>query len=301
MTFQPVAFVNALNYGAEDVRHLSYLASGGQTGVATAASLKVSATSTPSGNVVVNAGVATIVGSGLVESYIVTNDQAVTVPVAPNNSSGTVYRNVIFSVRDPQMAGMPALSGPSDIAGDLQVVSTLPVDRPYIWLARITLPPTTGTITNAMIENRRAMSHRRTVTQTFIHIPTYTNSIGTTYEQIAGAAPTFFCPPGMTHANVIVSVEGMEQVKAGYVRLMATPTINGQRADLTQEVAVTKNGPVQRHGFTAMGAFKLRPEWVGTTVTLGLRGYVAAGDGVTFETDVESMVAFQVEFYEDVS
>lgn len=300
MTFQAVSFVNDLDYGAEDVRHLSYLASMGQTGTATADSLRVTATATPSTSVIVNAGVATIRGTSLVSSYVVTNDQAVTLPVPANNGSGVLRRTVIYSVRDPQMAGMPQLSGPNDTAGDLQVVTSLPTDRPYIILADINFPANTGTVTNAMITDRRAMALTRSVTRSFIHYPSYTNPIGTTYEQIAGAAPTFYCPPGMTHANIIVVAEGVEQVKAGYVRMMCTPTLNGMRANLSQEVAVTRSGPIQRHSFTAMGAFKLPAGVAGTNVTIGLRGYVAAGQAGMLETDPESCMLFQVEFFESV-
>ena len=300
MTFQAVSFVDGLRYQADDVRHLSYLASLGQTGVATADSLRVAATPTPSGNVIVYAGVATVVGAGLVESYIVTNDQAVTLAIPPNNTPSLVYRNVIFSIRDPQKAGMPALSGPTDIAGDLQVVGALPTDRPFIWLAHIPLPAHTGTVTQAMIANRRQMPQNRSVTRTYIHFPTSTRPIPASYTQVGGAGPTFFCPPGMTHANVLVSVEGLEQTIAGYHRLMVTPTLNGVRSSLSQEVAVTRNGPVQRHGFTAMGSFKLEPGWAGTEITAGLRGHIAAGTADAFEVDTESTMCFQVEFYEDV-
>lgn len=301
MTFQAVSFINGLAYGAEDPRHLINLASSGQTGVATSSSLKVTATRTPSGNVIVNAGVATVVGNGLVESYLVTNDQAVTLAVPPNNTTGTVYRNVIFSVRDPQMAGMPQLSGPGDIGGDLRVVGTLPTDRPYIWLAQIPLGPNSGTVTNDIIRNKRIMPIPRSVTRTAIAFPTTKVSIGTAYSQVGNVAAPVFCPTGMTHANVITSVEGMEQVTTGYQRLMVTPTINGQRASLSQEVAITRNSPtVQRHGFTAMGSFKLDPAWVGTEVTLGLRGHIAAGNAGAYEVDNQSTLSFLVEFYEDV-
>lgn len=299
MTFKAVSFVDGLRYQAQSVRNLSFLAANGTTGVATPDSLKVTATATPSGSVIVYAGTASVVGyNNRAEAYIVTNDQAVTLPIPANNTASTVYRNVIFSIRDPQFAGMPALSGPTDIAGDLQVVGTLPTDRPYLRLAHIPLPANTATVTNAMIANQRQLAMPRSYTRTYVHIPSYINPIGVEYEQIAGAQPSFYCPPWATNANVLVSVEGMEQTIAGYHRLMTCPTINGTRANLTQEVAVTKNGPVQRHGFTSIGSFTVPDSWRATEVAVGLRGGIKAGSANAFQIDTESTIAFQVEFYE---
>lgn len=298
MTFQAVAFIDGLSYPAEAVRRLVYAATGGTTGVLGADSFRVTAGSTPGAFVNVSAGVGAVVGGGSVQSYLVTNDQLVQLAVPANNSSTPITRYVVFSIRDPQYAGMPALSGPSDIAGDLQVVSVLPSNRPYLRLATLTIPGNTGTITNSMVTNDLSLSAPRTRPDSFVHLPTATYTLGTTYQQWGGFAIPFHCPMWANRADVLITVEGMEQKVAGYIRAHIKPTINGVSADMSQEVTITRNGPIQRHSFSAMGSFSIPSNWRDTTVQVGMRAYIGAGPSGAFEIDSESAVMAQILFSE---
>ena len=299
MTFQAVAFIDGLSYPAEAVRRLVYAATGGQTGALSAKSFVVSAGSTPGPFVNVNAGVGAIEATGaLMQSYLVTNDQLVQLPVSANNSSGAVTRYVVYSVRDPQMAGMPALSGPSDTAGNLEVLSSLPSNKPYYHMATLNIPANTSVITAGMITQIGKLSRPRSSVDSFVHLPTTTYSLGTAYQQWGGFAIPFYCPEWATHANVVLAVEGMEQVNAGYCRAMLKPTLDGVSAQLTAEVAVTRNGPVQRHGFTIGGQFAITDAQRGQNITVGMRGYIAAGTAGTYQIDVESCVVAQIFFTE---
>ena len=299
MTFQAVAFIDGLSYPAEAVRRLVYAATGGQTGALSGRSLTVSAGSTPGAFVNVNAGAAAIeAAEGLLQSYLVTNDQLVQLPVPANTGGSSVTRYIVYSVRDPQMAGMPPLSGPTDKAGDLQVLSALPTNKPYLHLATLVIPGNTSVITSGMITNAMKLSRPRSSVDSYVHLPTATYPLGTAYQQWSGMAVPFFCPDWATHANVVITVEGMEQVTAGYCRAMLKPTLDGVSAQLTAEVAVTRNGPIQRHGFTVGGMFAITDAQRNNTVTVGLRGQIAAGASGTYQIDVESCVISQIFFTE---
>ena len=158
---------------AEQIRRLTWLASGGDWGLATPDSLKVTATSPPSARVQVSVGSAVLRNGSAydskpfpdaspAQSYLVTAPLPLSVPVPPNTGATPVTRYVTVTARDPQYAGMGQVDQTrQDDYVDVAAGLAVPTDRPSLVLATIVVPPNTGTITDAMITRQARILNPR--------------------------------------------------------------------------------------------------------------------------------------------
>lgn len=161
-------------HSSEVARALAYSATQGATGVVGGGSLKVTANSTPNNTVKVAPGVAPVVSNypgHFGQSYILRNATATSVTIAPTSSAGGRTDAIIIRVDDAGLVGQT----PADVNAydytKIQVVQGVPsgtkynsdlsLTFPFVLLAKITIPASTSTITNAMITDLREVVNPR--------------------------------------------------------------------------------------------------------------------------------------------
>ncbi|GAA1323758.1 hypothetical protein ACFSWE_09585 [Leucobacter albus] len=168
MAVDPVPwFIQApAEHSAEVARTLAYQAIGGKEGLARAGDLIVRALPVPGGAVQVLPGAAGILNRGSGgggQAYVGRVGAAVTVPIAATGSGGGRSDLIVFRVDDPQYGGQTPdspVEGPYirlDVVSGVNVSVTRVQDVPgheadsAVTLARVDLPASTGTVTDAMV------------------------------------------------------------------------------------------------------------------------------------------------------
>lgn len=202
---------------AEQIRRLTWMASGGDWGLATPDSLKVTATSPPSATVQI------AVGSGVMrngdaydskpfpdaapaQSYMITAPLPITVQVPPNLSAGTITRYLVATARDPQYAGQGAVDATyADDYVDVAVVQSVPTDRPRLLLATLTIPANTGTITDAMISRQTRLLNPRSSRSVDVWSPSGTLRSIAAFGPDAAGSDIWYTFPFYAHGFTVPS------------------------------------------------------------------------------------------------
>lgn len=147
-------------------------ATSGAEGVVGAGDLVVTATSTPGGNVLVGGGACVIAGKegAFQGSYFGYNVGAESVPITATGGSGGRSDLIVARVEDPTVAGTPWTHDPATdsliyarvIEGVDPATTKAPTSESSIALARIDIPVSTSTITQAMIHDLRGADDNTT-------------------------------------------------------------------------------------------------------------------------------------------
>ncbi|MER6860712.1 hypothetical protein, partial [Streptomyces pilosus] len=193
-----------------------------QQGVTTGLDLRVTALSTPGAGVQVSDGSATIAGkvSPIQGHYNAYNIGLDTVPISA--TGGTPRSDMlILRVEDPEYEGT-RVPGVDPIAF-WQVVpnvsssaTTVPAGYSAIPLARIDIPASTATITNAMITDLRQVTNPR---RERVLYPYYAQN---PLVEISGTSETWKTFPNVTMANIAIpswAATGKVVFTAGGIRL----------------------------------------------------------------------------------
>lgn len=184
MALDPVPYMvgNGAEHSVEIMRSLAYASTSGAEGIVTLTDLRVQALATPGTSIRVSPGSALIrnrYSGGAGQSYALRNATETTVPVTATTSAGGRTDLVVARVLDPQYEGnAPADSNAFDYSR-LQVIQGVPSNTktardlgltyPAIALARITIPASTATITNAMITDLRQVAIPRVERRLFAY------------------------------------------------------------------------------------------------------------------------------------
>ncbi len=146
---------------------LAWAATNGSNGVVQATDLAVTALPVPDGAVNVAPGGALMVnrfgGRAQAQTYVTANDATIQVAIPPtSNTARTDY--LILRVDDWHFDSSQQPDNPLDATYcSLQRVTSLTgIAYPYVPLAKITIPASTGTITPAMISDLRQVANPRT-------------------------------------------------------------------------------------------------------------------------------------------
>lgn len=181
MPLDPVPYFTGggAQHSPEVMRTLAYAATGGKRGTVAPGDVKVRATSTPGGTVTVSTGAVVIPSrnaTGANQSYIARMNTAETVAISPTTSSGPRRDLVVIQIEDPWVSGEPWQAPTTPATGPYvftRVISNVPAGttdlnqvsgyegRTAITLARIDIPASTGTITDAMITDLRRVANPR--------------------------------------------------------------------------------------------------------------------------------------------
>lgn len=238
MAFDPVPWFTGggAEHSPEVARTLAFAATSGSEGIVTPTDLKVTATATPSGNVQVATGAVIIpsrAASAANQSYVGRVNTADTVAIAPTSSSGGRTDLIVAQVEDPFVSGEPWQT-PSDPATGpyifTRVISNVPAGttrlqdvsgyagRTAVTLARVTIPASTATITQAMITDLRKVARprrQRAIQQAAItgsnwNLSATSNSPAPQDSQVS--ALTVDIPSWATYVNISVDVVGLVAV-----------------------------------------------------------------------------------------
>lgn len=151
--------------GAENSVELArvgnYAATSGATGIIEPTDLKVTALPVPDGAVRVRKGTGVIKSTytGVFgQSYAVQEDSYTDVPVSATGSSGAAVKYVYILIEDTQYNGQQPEDVKTGPYNFYRVTTSLPSNKPYLLLAKINQPASTGAITNTMIEDMREVA-----------------------------------------------------------------------------------------------------------------------------------------------
>ncbi|MDK8345424.1 hypothetical protein QP868_02295 [Brevibacterium sp. UMB1308A] len=164
----PWAIGGGADNPVEGARMSTFGATGGARGVLGATDMRVTALPVPGTAVRVHMGggvtpndylPAPAYGS---QSYVVREESSTDVPVPATGSAGGATRYLIVRITDPQYGGQAPSNVEDGPYNDYALVSKLTgLGYPFIPLAKITQPASTGTITNSMITDIREVANPR--------------------------------------------------------------------------------------------------------------------------------------------
>lgn len=300
-------------HSPEIARLLAHAAVGGAEGVVGYSDLKVTATPTPGSQVRVAPG------AGLVrnrysgapsQTYVVRNTASHNRAIAATGSGGMRRDLVVARVGDPQYAGQPPANPAQHAYVDTHVITGVPAGTtsaaqlnlgyPAIALARIDIPASTATITNAMIVDLRKVANPKRERRMHVMAPVVSHNMpaGSFARWPNVAALNVEVPEWATRVDVLWHLGGL--------RPMGT-TQNDHEADIMarfggqngEQIKVGfEAGNMGRQNFVCASLFTV-PEAQRGTVQLiehtGLRGAVGGG---YFQSDYKSICVLDWEFTE---
>lgn len=305
MPLYPVPILtDGATHSAEQFRAMVQDLARGAEGITQGTDLKVTQLGTPGASVQVASGSGVVRGraNAFQGSYAVRNQGTDTVSIA---STGGSPRSdmLILRVEDPQYEG--SLNPAVDNINYFQIISnvsssatTIPDGRTGIPLARIDIPASTSTITNAMIKDIRQVANPRRDRQLLTFSPAGTstsisNSNGTFAYFSTAPGWNIVIPAWATVVRVRVDIAQIKYSVAAFIgQLRATfgasltlqPVIlDDNQTAIRRAVAVvadTLTIPDAYRGTTQL----LRPQATGTT---GNTGAVAVDGSSTLIADIE--------------
>jgi len=305
--YQVPILVNGATHSAEQFRAMVQDLARGAEGITAGTDLKVTQLGTPGSGVQVASGSGVVRGryNAFQGSYAVRNQGAATVNVAATGGTGRSDM-LILRVEDPQYEG--TLDPEVDNINYFQIISgvsssatTIPDGRTGIPLARIDIPASTSTITNAMIKDIRVIANprreARLLTQSPATASTAITGSSLVYSYFSTAAGwSIPIPSWASTARVKIDVAGL--------RLLVNPFYGVLRAtfgaSLTLQATTlddNQSGTRRINSFIA-DTLTIPDAYRGTTQLLRLQGAGATGNTGQMQVDAAAMLAAQVEFEE---
>lgn len=308
-------------HSPEIARVLAYAAFGGAEGIVGPGDLVVKEQAVPDGTVQVLPGACSILNRASAQeyqAYVGRLPSADTVSISPTDATGGRSDLIVARIEDPWLAGEPWADPVDPTTGPYvftRVIPNVPAGTTSlqevnpgesgIALARIDLPASTGTVTQALITDVRALPRARRESRLYVHNQASAdNLLGTTWENWPGeAAFDVEVPEWAVRVQIAGTFAGFK---------VSEPNGNGGnvlgdfRASLgsltTQVTRFNYSSPPRlgKHdaGMTAVGDDLLVPESMrGTVQTLRPQGQKRSGASDLY-TDADQVTFFQVEFYE---
>lgn len=310
-------------HSPEVARLLAYAATSGAEGIVNTGDLKVSATPTPSSKVVVGPGAGLIINraaGGNQQTYIGRNASDDQVSVGAQGSGSTRYDLVVARIEDPFMAGEPwndpadAKIGPYIFSrvipnvGQANIASHWAAKQYLINsgysaepLAGITIPPSTATITNAMIKDLREVANPRRQREVRVVLPSDTRfsvPSGNGRVWFPFVNETVACPDWATRARLVVTASSLlfdTGVYQGRIRAeygwngTAVTSLNTDEAGLDSPAARNRQTIMMAGDLAIPTEFRGKTHFVrtGTLTNGGITGRVVADDWTTITVDIE--------------
>ncbi|MFH9236027.1 hypothetical protein [Streptomyces globisporus] len=306
--YQVPILVNGATHSAEQFRAMVQDLARGAEGITAGTDLKVTQLGTPGTSVQVASGSGVVRGkvNAFQGSYAVRNQGAATVPIA---STGGSPRSdmLILRVEDPQYEG--TLNPEVDDINYFQVISnvsssatTIPDGRTGIPLARIDIPASTSTITNAMIVDIRKIANPRkeSVLRTQSPASQSTAITGTAYSYAyfsTAAGWNLTVPSWASIVRIRVDVAGLRITTGnlyGVVRAMFGTDLS------TQPTVIDDNqgAVVRRLPTLAADTLTIPDNYRGTTRLLRAQGAGGPGNAAQIYADASTTFVAQLEFEE---
>lgn len=318
MALLPAFAVDGGRVPAEMLRMQLWASTAGATGVVKSTDLKVLPLSVPGGAVSIRAGGAIMPSlyssTSTTQSYAVVNDASATLDIPPTGSASGRVDYIILRVDDWHHD--PASQQPSDplnatYARFIRATNTN-LTYPGVVLAKITIPPSTGTITADMITDLREVAVPRT--KRVVRVNPQSTSTTETLT-VTGVDGEYFPNIGGTQKVDFPSWAPWVTIRADWLGMWQTAgsTCNvwvefgdwtGSRFEVrTEKFAVNtpNTGTDMRANAVAVGRVWIPPKYRGRNdVTVQMKAQKTAG---TTKIDSMSGVALEMVFdeYADTS
>ncbi|MFC8207930.1 hypothetical protein [[Kitasatospora] papulosa] len=305
--YQVPILVNGATHSAEQFRAMVQDLARGAEGITAGTDLKVTQLSTPGSGVQVASGSGVVRGryNAFQGSYAVRNQGAATVDVAATGGSPRSDM-LILRVEDPQYEGN--LDPEVDNVNYFQIISgvsssatAIPDGRTGIPLARIDIPASTSTITNAMIKDIRTIANPRRESRLL------TQSPATASTAITGSALSYSYFSTAAGWNIAIpswASTVRAKIDVAGLRLLVNPFYGVLRAtfgaSLTLQATTLDDNQSGTRRISSLVADTLTiPDaYRGTTQLLRLQGAGATGNTGQMQVDAAAMLVAQVEFEE---
>ncbi|MBC9000510.1 hypothetical protein [Micromonospora aurantiaca (nom. illeg.)] len=302
-------------HSAEVARMLAFVAFRGNEGVVGPDDLKVKALAVPGAGVTVDPGACSILcraAGQLHQAYAGRCATQDTAGIAATGAGAGRSDLVIARVEDPWLAGEP-WSDPADPAvgpyiNTVVIPGVPPTTRRLtdlglgfsgIALARVDIPPSTATVTQAMIADLRRIANPRRERDLVVKFPGGDNNIsGTAYGVWPAASQiSVEVPAWATHVRVNITLQGIEHIPGA-----STPTVAGLKtvyngSDYSSENGILVETVAGRGYYSVAGEHAIPAAHRGTTRTLAAAGVRSGGSG-TFQADYQSIITIDYEFVE---
>ncbi|MEU0837090.1 hypothetical protein [Streptomyces sp. NPDC005969] len=300
--------VNGATHSAEQFRAMVQDLARGAEGITQGVDLKVSQLSTPGASVQVGDGSGVVRGrvNAFQGTYSVRNQGAATVPIAATGASGRSDM-LILRVEDPQYEG--SLNPAVDQINYFQVISgvsssatTIPDGRTGIPLARIDIPASTSTITNAMIKDIRVVANPRRESRLLTQSPATASadisgsSLAYSYFTTA-AGWNIAVPPWATTVRIRVDIAGLRLTVAN-LYAVARATFGASLIVQATTLDDNQGTGTRRINTVVADTLTIPDNYRGTTQLLRAQGAGATGNTGKMNIDAATTLVAQVEFEE---
>jgi hypothetical protein len=298
---------NGATHPAQQFRMLVRDLARGAEGITEGDDLKVTQRSTPGAGVTVGDGSGVIQGrvNAFQGHYSVCNTGAVNVDIAATGGSGRSDM-VILRVEDPEYEG--SLDPTVDQVDYFQVISNvsssataIPDGRTGIPLARIDIPSSTSTITDAMITDLRQVANPRRQRTLLTQSPA---SLSTDIGGTSGTYSNFSTAAGWPVAIPSWATKAVLSLSVGQIRYNTAVYFGGLRATFgasltVQSVNLDDNQSNVRRGTIVLGDTLTIPSaYRGTTQTLRFQACGFAGNSGKVGVDASTTLIADIEFIE---
>ncbi|MCX5000983.1 hypothetical protein [Streptomyces longwoodensis] len=300
---------NGATHSAEQFRALVKDLARGSEGITAGTDLKVTQLSTPGGGVQIAEGSGIVLGrvSAFQGAYACRNQGSATVSIAATGAGTGRSDMIILRVEDKEYEGN--IDPATGQVNYFQVISnvsgsatSIPDGRTGIPLARIDIPSSTSTITNAMITDLRKIANPRRERSQVIHSPTGTsaaitnsNSVWQTFSTEPGV--TVAVPSWASKAIISIDIAQLRYTTAQFIGLLratfgSSLTLQSVILDDNQ-TAVRRVSTFVSDTLTIPDTYRgtsqlLRPQATGTT---GNTGNVSVDASTTLRYDIEFLEA----------
>ncbi|MDX3343499.1 hypothetical protein PV409_36680 [Streptomyces sp. ME02-6979.5a] len=308
MPLYPVPILtDGATHSAEQFRAMVQDLARGAEGITAGTDLKVTQLGTPGTGVQVASGSGVVRGrvNAFQGSYAIRNQGADTVDIASTGGSGRSDM-LILRVEDPQYEG--TLNPETDEINYFQIISnvsssatTIPDGRTGIPLARIDIPASTSTITNAMIKDIRQIANPRRERQLLTFSPGGTS---TSINNSNGTFSYFSTVPGWNIAiptwastvRVRVDISQIKYSVAAFIgQLRAT---FGASLTLQPVILDDNQTAIRRQVAVVADTLTIPDAYRGTTQLLRPQAAGTSGNGGTVAVDGSSTLIADIEFFE---
>ena len=317
----PYLVGGGFEHSAEVMRAMLAAATSGAEGIVNAGDFKVQPLAVPGTSVRVAPGnglVRNSYGGGQAQTYACRAGSQTEVPIAATGSSGWRNDLIVARIDDPTYQG-GSFDPATFEAARFEVISGVPSDQkdlsglglsyPAIPLARLNVPPSTGTITESMITDLRSIAIPRVQRHLFTHnlAPEETDQLlGTPGENEGEAWPNVFwyfsIPDWAQRVRVRAILGGVrvEQVSPNnfgqlYVRFGTVPTgFSTQYGRWDNSMA----GGITRQTFMVADDRAIPSAFRGVDTRAYIRASRMNSNSNTPRLDTFSSISLDLEFYE---
>lgn len=322
MTFNAAAWaIDGATINSALARTQAYAANSGAPGIIQLGDLKVTQLGVPGNGLLITAGSALVLngyqGDTTDQMYTVTNPSSHTVPSsdmpASNPSAKSYILAIVIGDAEFSQTGHPWMGAGDPPAGEedsfvyvrptmIEVVAgatTLDVDYPALPLARIDIPASTTTITDAMITDLRELSRPRTyLAQDYVQSSTTGNVNSGGYGKLGPTVITVKVPSWAVKAKISGFVEGMRLHEIGNGAIRAYVESDGRATAATQVVETAKAAVDDRKSYSVGGIIDVK-DLRGTVQKFSIQAKAnGSGDDNFLKFDANTGVFLSVYFEE---